>query len=216
MDTNLKLFGKIKLLQRDTVRFAHPQGVCCAGKEIRVAEQEEKIEEGLEQDSSGKDQAEAEDVSVLLAKAMERNLELEDKLLRMAAEQDNFKKRMQRERETALKYAEETILREILPSLDNLERAVDQCKCSPDAGTLLAGVEMTCKGLLNTLEKFGVKPLAGKGQPFDPNFHEAVAMEASADVPENQILQEYQKGYMFKDRLIRAAKVVVSKGNVEE
>lgn len=181
-----------------------------------MAEQEEKTEEGLEQDSSGKDQAEAEDVSVLLAKAMERNLELEDRLLRMAAEQDNFRKRMQRERETALKYAEETILREILPSLDNLERAVDQCKCSPDAGTLLAGVEMTCKGLLNTLEKFGVKPLAGEGQSFDPNFHEAVAMEASADVPENQIVQEYQKGYMFKDRLIRAAKVVVSKGNVAE
>lgn len=181
-----------------------------------MAEQEEKTEEGLEQDSSGKGQAEAEDISVLLAKALGRNLELEDKLLRMAAEQDNFKKRMQRERETALKYAEETILREILPSLDNLERAVDQCKCSPDAGALLAGVEMTCKGLLNTLEKFGVKPMAGEGQPFDPNFHEAVAMETSADVPENQILQEYQKGYMFKDRLIRAAKVVVSKGNVKE
>ena len=181
-----------------------------------MAEQEEKTEEGIEQDGSGKDQTEAEDVSVLLAKALERNLELEDKLLRMAAEQDNFKKRMQRERETALKYAEEAILREILPSLDNLERAVVQCKCSPDAGALLAGVEMTCKGLLNTLEKFGVKPLAGEGQPFDPNFHEAVAMEPSADVPENLILQEYQKGYMFKDRLIRAAKVVVSKGNVEE
>lgn len=182
-----------------------------------MAEQEEK-QEGFEQENLGANQgtAEAEDVSAQLAKALERNLELEDKLLRMAAEQDNFRKRMQRERETALKYAEETILREILPSLDNLERAVEQCKCSPDAGTLLAGVEMTCKGLLNTLEKFGVKPLAGEGQPFDPNFHEAVAMEASADVPENQILQEYQKGYMFKDRLIRAAKVVVSKGNVEE
>ena len=181
-----------------------------------MAEQEEKNEEGLESDSSGTDQVEAEDISVQLTKALERNVELEDKLLRMAAEQDNFRKRMQRERETSLKYAEETILREILPSLDNLERAVDQCKCSPDAGTLLAGVEMTCKGLLNTLEKFGVKPLAGEGQPFDPNFHEAVAMETSADVPENLILQEYQKGYMFKDRLIRAAKVVVSKGNVEE
>jgi molecular chaperone GrpE len=183
-----------------------------------VAEQEEKNEKGLEQESSGAGQgkAETEEVSVQLAKALERNLELEDKLLRMAAEQDNFKKRMQRERETALKYAEETILREILPSLDNLERAVDQCKCSPDAVALLAGVEMTCKGLLNTLEKFGVQPMAGEGQPFDPNFHEAVAMEASADVPENQILQEYQKGYMFKDRLIRAAKVVVSKGNVEK
>ena len=181
-----------------------------------MAEQEENKEEMREQDSLEKDQAEAEDVSVQLARAQERNRELEDKLLRMAAEQDNFRKRMQRERETAFKYAEEAILRELLPSLDNLERAVEQCKCSPDAVALLAGVEMTCKGLLNTLEKFGVKPLVGEGQSFDPNFHEAVAMEPSADVPENQILQEYQKGYMFKDRLIRAAKVVVSKGNVEE
>ena len=183
-----------------------------------MAEQEENKEEGLEQDSAGENQAEteADDLSVQLEKALAKNRELEDKLLRMAAEQDNFKKRMQREREASLKYAEEAVLREILPSLDNLERAVAQCKCSPDAGALLAGVEMTCKGLLNTLEKFGVRPLAGEGQPFDPNFHEAVAMEASADVPENQILQEYQKGYMLKDRLIRAAKVVVSKGNVEE
>jgi molecular chaperone GrpE len=183
-----------------------------------VAEQEGKKEEGLAQDSAGEEQGqtEAEDVSVQLAKALEKNRELEDKLLRMAAEQDNFRKRMQRERETALKYAEETILRELLPSLDNLERAVEQCKCATDAGAILAGVEMTSKGLLNTLEKFGIKPLSGEGQPFDPNFHEAVAMEASAEVPENQILQEYQKGYMFKDRLIRAAKVVVSKGKVEE
>ncbi|MBU2538908.1 MAG: nucleotide exchange factor GrpE [Proteobacteria bacterium] len=192
--------------------------ICCAGKEMRVTEHEENKEEGLEQEGSGQEQSggEPEDVSVQLEKSLEKNRELEDKLLRMAAEQDNFRKRMQRERETALKYAEEAILRELLPSLDNLERAVAQCQCSPDAEALLAGVEMTCKGLLNTLEKFGVKPLDGEGQPFDPNFHEAVAMEASPDVPENQILQEYQKGYMFKDRLIRAAKVVVSKGNVEE
>ena len=183
-----------------------------------MAEQEEKKEETLTQDSAGEEQGktEAEDVSVQLANALEKNRELEDKLLRMAAEQDNFRKRMQRERETAIKYAEETILRELLPSLDNLERAVEQCKCATDAGAILAGVEMTSRGLLNTLEKFGIKPLSGEGQPFDPNFHEAVAMEASAEVPENQIVQEYQKGYMFKDRLIRAAKVVVSKGKVEE
>lgn len=215
MKTKLRLLEKIKLLQWDTVGFEIPL-FYRAGKEIRVAEQEENKEDGIEQEGFGEDQAEAGDLSVQLVKALEKNRELEDKLLRLAAEQDNFRKRMQRERETSLKYAEETILREILPSLDNLERAVEQCKCSPDAGALLAGVEMTCKGLLNTLERFGVKPMAGEGQPFDPNFHEAVAMEPSVEVPENQILQEYQKGYMFKDRLIRAAKVVVSKGNVEE
>lgn len=182
-----------------------------------MPEQEENIEGIFEQDCADKGQtgAEVEDISVKLAKALEKNRELEDKLLRLAAEQDNFKKRMQRERETDLKYAEETILREILPSLDNLERAVEQCRCSPDAVALLAGVEMTCKGLLNTLEKFGVTPQSGEGEAFDPNFHEAVAMEHSEEVPENMILQEYQKGYMYKDRLIRPAKVVVSKGKVD-
>lgn len=150
-----------------------------------------------------------------LAKAREKVRDLEDRMLRMAAEQENFKKRMQRERETAMKYAEEGILKELLPSLDNLERAIEQAQGGGDVASLLQGVEMTYKGLANTLEKFGLTPLDGKGQPFDPNFHEALAMEESDEFPENTILQEYQRGYMFKDRLIRAAKVVVSKGKTE-
>ena len=152
------------------------------------------------------------DLAGQLEQALTRNRELEDKILRMAAEQDNFKKRMQRERETALKYAEESILRELLSSVDNLERAIEQGRTATDVAPLLAGVEMTWQGLCATLEKFGIKPLDGVGQPFDPNFHEALAMEHSDTVEANMILQEYQKGYMFKDRLIRAAKVVVSQG----
>jgi len=156
------------------------------------------------------------DSAVQLEEVLAKNRELEDRLLRLAAEQDNFRKRMQRERESLLKYAEESLLKDILPSLDNLERAVEQCRCAPDAAALLTGVEMTCKGLLNTLEKFGLTSLSGEGQPFDPNFHEAVAMEHSEKVPEDHILQEYQKGYRYKDRLIRAAKVVVSKGRPQQ
>lgn len=182
-----------------------------------MAEQTENKEEIPGQDAAGQGKAQAIDADLAgqLEKALAKNSELEDRLLRMAAEQDNFKKRMQREKETMLKYAEEALLRDLLPSIDNLERAVDQCRCSPDAVALLTGVEMTCKGLLNTLERFGVTPMTGSGQPFDPNFHEAVAMEYSEEVPENQVLQEYQKGYLYKDRLIRAAKVVVSKGSAE-
>ncbi|HSR36356.1 MAG TPA: nucleotide exchange factor GrpE [Desulfurivibrionaceae bacterium] len=146
-----------------------------------------------------------------LDKAREEAKDLQDRLLRLAAEFENFKKRMQRERETAMKYAEEGLLRDLLPSLDNLERAVEQGKTSGDAAGLLEGVEMTLSGLRNTLEKYGLKPVDGAGQPFDPNLHEALAMEASDTVPPNTILQEYQKGYMFKDRLLRAAKVVVAK-----
>lgn len=154
-----------------------------------------------------------ENLTVDLEKAREEAKDLQDRLLRLAAEFDNFKKRMQRERETALKYAEENLLRELLPTLDNLERAIEQGRTSAEGSGLLEGVEMTLTGLGNTLEKYGLKAVDGVGQPFDPNFHEALAMEASETVPPNTVLQEYQKGYLFKDRLLRAAKVVVSRGS---
>ena len=156
-----------------------------------------------------------EGLATQLNKVREEARDIEDRMLRLAAEFENYKKRMQRERETMMKYAEENVLKELLPTLDNLERAIEQGRDSDDASALLEGVEMTFKGLLGALEKIGLKPLSGVGEEFDPNFHEALAAEPSDEVPANVILQEYQKGYMFKDRLIRAAKVVVSKGNEE-
>ena len=154
----------------------------------------------------------SDDLLRQVGEAREEARDLEDRMLRVAAEFENFKKRMQRERESDLKYAEENLLKELLPALDNLERAIEQGRETNDASALLAGVEMTYNGLRTTLEKFGLTPLAGKGEPFDPNFHEALAMEASPEAPANTILNEYQKGYMYKDRLLRAAKVVVSSG----
>lgn len=149
-----------------------------------------------------------------LEKARAEAAEAHDKLLRMAAEFDNQKKRLQRDKETALKYAEENLIRELLPSLDNLERALNQDRNGEDFGDKLReGVEMTRRGLVGTLEKFGLRPMQSEGEPFDPNFHEALAMEASSEVPEQKVLKEYEKGYFLKDRLLRAAKVVVSKGN---
>lgn len=149
-----------------------------------------------------------------LDKARAEAAEAHDKLLRLAAEFENQKKRLQRDKETALKYAEENLIRELLPSLDNLERALSQDRTGEDFGDkLLEGVEMTRRGLLSTLEKFGLRPLESLGEPFDPNFHEALAMEASSEMPEQKVLKEYEKGYFLKDRLLRAAKVVVSKGN---
>ncbi|MBU0484220.1 MAG: nucleotide exchange factor GrpE [Proteobacteria bacterium] len=150
-----------------------------------------------------------------LENAKKEALANQDKLLRAAAEFENIKKRLQREKETSLKYAEECVLREILPAVDNLERALSQDQNNPECGAILKeGVEMTLKGLLSSLEKFGLIQMASVGKPFDPNFHEAMVMESSKEVPEQNILQEYEKGYLFKDRLLRAAKVVVSKGDV--
>jgi len=143
--------------------------------------------------------------------------EARDRLLRLAAEFENYKKRMERERESLLKYAGENIFRELLATLDNLGRALEQGgsaqgdACQRLEG-MMTGVDLTHKGLLAVLEKFGVAPLACLGQPFDPNQHEALTMEASEEIPANHVLREYLTGYQFKERLLRAAKVVVSAG----
>lgn len=144
--------------------------------------------------------------------------EYKDRLLRLAAEFENYKKRMERERESLLKYAGENILRELLATVDNLDRALEQGTSeSGDAknqlASLLEGVELTRKSLLAGLEKFGVSPVASVGQAFDPNVQEAMTMEASAEFPANHVVREFVKGYRFKDRLLRAAKVAVSAGS---
>ncbi|MFZ5764219.1 MAG: nucleotide exchange factor GrpE [Thermodesulfobacteriota bacterium] len=146
-----------------------------------------------------------------LARLRAQVTDLQDKLLRLAAEFENYRKRMERDRSIALKYAEEPVLKELLPFIDNLERAIEQGRKTHNADDLLAGVELICKGLLTTLEKFSLAPLASIGQPFDPNVHEALAVEASSEVEPNCVLREFEKGYMYKDRLIRPAKVVVAK-----
>lgn len=154
----------------------------------------------------------AEEMSAELELARQEAKETYDRMLRLAAEFDNYKKRIEKERSTALKYAEEGLLRELLPSVDNLERAVEQGRTTNDVKVLLEGIELTLQGLLSSLDKVGLKPVSDTGAPFDPNYHEALAMEESEEIPENHILREFQKGYLYKDRLIRAAKVVVSKG----
>lgn len=177
----------------------------------------EGAEEGTAKGPAGevREQAPAEEKNELeleLESARREAKEHYDKLLRLAAEFENFKKRMEREKQNALKFAEENIIRELLPSLDNLERALEQGRQSEDLEGLLEGIEMTRAGLLGSLEKFGLQQLQSKGEAFDPNFHEALTMEANNEIPANHIIQEFQKGYLYKDRLLRAAKVTVSGG----
>ena len=150
-------------------------------------------------------------MAAALEEAKNKLLESEDKVLRLAADFENTKKRLEREREMSLKYAEENILRELLPGIDNIERAMDQAREVNSVESLLQGVELTRDGLVATLEKFGVKAIDSIGAPFDPNIHEALAMEETSDMDPNMVLREYQKGYTYKDRLLRPAKVIVSK-----
>jgi len=165
---------------------------------------------GLEDSDSVDEEPSVEQLQLELA-------ESQDQVLRLAAEFENFKKRMEREHEALAKYAGENILRELLSSVDNLERTIEQgLTDSGDAqqklDALLEGVSLTHKGLMTSLEKFEVVPIESVGKNFDPNEHEALTMEASDTVPANQVLQEFAKGYRFRDRLLRPAKVVVSQG----
>ena len=185
-----------------------------SGKEEKIQELVdvllEENESGL-QEESGQEPPEEVEVDELTMSRQECQ-ETKDQLLRLAAEFDNYRKRMERDRSRDLKYAEENLIKELLPAVDNLERAIEQGKKSGDNSELLQGVEMTVKGLVATLEKFQVIPLESAGKPFDPNLHEALAMDQSDEVPENHVLVEFEKGYYYKDKLLRHAKVVVSKG----
>lgn len=134
-----------------------------------------------------------------------------DKWLRLRAEMENFKKRMQKEKADRLRFGNEDLLKALLPILDNLNRAIDHGKNGRENSPLLAGVEMIHKELLNTLERFGVKPIPAAGEVFDPEKHEAISQEES-DLEANRVVAAVQNGYFYHDRLLRPAKVIVSKG----
>ena len=141
--------------------------------------------------------------------------ECKEKMLRLAAELDNFKKRTEREKAEYMKYALEAFAKELLPFLDNLERAISSAKETKDIDTLLKGLDLTLSGYLKTLERFGLKVFAAEGQRFDPNVHEALSVEESHEVEENTVLKELLKGYTLHERVLRPALVVVSKKPAE-
>lgn len=136
-----------------------------------------------------------------------------ERLLRVSADFENFKKRSFRETDDFRKYANELLLLELLTVVDNLERAIQSTSGeNNEAGCVIEGVEMTLKALLKIFERFSVKLIEAVGKPFDPNFHQAMMQESSDLYPENTIISEFQKGYMLHDRLLRPSMVVVSKG----
>ncbi|UCD80673.1 MAG: nucleotide exchange factor GrpE [Desulfobacterales bacterium] len=135
-----------------------------------------------------------------------------DRLLRVSAEFENYKKRTSREMEEFRKYSNQSLIKEMLSVVDNLELAMNSTdgQKTIDKG-LLEGLEMTHKEILKVFEKFNVTPISAQGQTFDPTFHEAVMQEETDDVPENTVVNELQKGYLIHDRLLRPAMVVVAK-----
>ncbi len=135
-----------------------------------------------------------------------------DRLLRISAEFDNYKKRSSREMEEFRKFANQSLIKEMLSVVDNLELAMNSTNGHKAIDKdLLQGLEMTYKEILKVFEKFAVKPIDASGKPFDPTFHEAVMQEETNDSPKNTVINELQRGYMIHDRLLRPAMVVVAK-----
>lgn len=134
-----------------------------------------------------------------------------DRLLRVTAEFENYKKRMSRELEDFRKYANQSLLKEMLTIVDHIELAIQAAGCpSGEETSLIEGLNLTLKEFLRILEKFKVKPIEAVGQPFNPQMHEAIMQEACDRLPENTVVREMQKGYTINDRLLRPSLVVVA------
>lgn len=134
-----------------------------------------------------------------------------DRYVRQAAELENFKKRVTRERDDSIRFANELLIKDLLPIVDNLERAVAHASGGGNGKSLVEGVEMVLKGFLDVLGKHGVSQIVALGQRFDPSKHEAIAQVESDSQETNSVVDEHQKGYLYRDRLLRPALVTVAK-----
>jgi molecular chaperone GrpE len=141
--------------------------------------------------------------------------ELYDRLLRLTADFDNYKKRMARDKQEAQRFANEGLLTKLLPVLDNFENALSatqsQAAASEAVQAVQQGVAMIHAQLKSLLTEAGLEEINTAGQPFDPNWHEAVTQQESAEVPEGQVLTQLRKGYKYRERLLRPASVIVSR-----
>ncbi len=134
-----------------------------------------------------------------------------DKLLRIQADFDNYKKRLDKEKLEFIKFANEGVIIEVLDILDDFERAVEAGKSKHDFDVLYKGVQMIHKDIKEFLKKMGVEEIKANGRPFNPHEHEAMMQEETDDHPEDHVVEEFQKGYTLNGRIIRPSKVKVSK-----
>jgi molecular chaperone GrpE len=145
-------------------------------------------------------------------KLKEETQQLQDKMLRIQADFENTRKRLEKEKQEFIKFANEGIIVELLNILDDLERTVNLAESKhEDLPAFLKGVEMILAHLYDMLKEHGVKPLEAEGKLFDPHYHEALMQVENKDLPEHTVIEEMQKGYLLNDRVIRTAKVKVSK-----
>jgi len=140
--------------------------------------------------------------------------ELNDKYVRLYAEFENYRKRINKDKEELVKYGNESLIYELLPVIDNLELALKHASNNISEG-LVQGVEITLKELQKTLEKFGLSTIDATGKPFDPSIHHAMTQVEREDMEENIVVEEFRKGYMLRDKVLRPSLVAVSKKPAE-
>ena len=173
-------------------------------------------EENHHKNKKKKEDKEIEELKKKLEEKAKESEENYDRLLRMAADLENYKKRAARDKEDWTKFANEDLIKLILPFIDNLERAVNHAQKIADTGVLVEGVRLTLQQLLQSLNKFGLSSFESVGKPFDPAMHEAMLVVETDKHEPNQVVEEFQKGYLLNDRLIRPATVSVSKATEKE
>lgn len=174
-------------------------------EEASEAVEAELVDEEPEQASSGGEAVQGE-ATQLRAQVDE----LQNKLLRAQADFDNFRRRARQEKEEFAKYASQKLLEQLIPVFDNFERAVSASKENQDLDSLAKGIDMIYRQMSQVLEQEGVKPIEAVGQPFNPEFHQAVMQVESEEHEEGIIVEELQKGYMLKEKVIRPSMVKVS------
>ena len=180
-------------------------------------EQEIPVEETVaEEEAATEEQTEEVSQEELLqnrvAELEAANAELKDQMLRRQAELENYRKRLIRDKEEAVQFANENLIRDLLGFLDNMERALAAAKNTGDVKGLIEGFEMTQGQLLSTLDKnWGLKAIESVGQEFDPSLHEACMMAVDESLDKETVLDEFQKGYTLHGRVIRPAKVKIGK-----
>lgn len=177
--------------------------------DTRATEQDQAPSPEAHQQTEAQEAEEAEQPDPLAQLTAERD-QLKDRLLRLAAELENYKKRSEREKAEFLKRANENLLRDLLPVVDNLERALQHAE-QADKDSMLQGLELTHQELMKVLSRHGLERIEALGQPFDPERHEAMMQQEDLEAEPNTVINELQKGYLYHGRLLRPAMVVVSK-----
>jgi len=186
-------------------------------KKIPVAEQDKEMTESrpekhtpLPKAPEGRrEESETEDPMAGLQADLDR---FRDLALRSQADFENYKKRCAREKEEAIKYANNSLLQRLVAIIDNFELGLAAAKEQGQQSPIYSGMVLVQKQLNDLLAENGLQPIEAEGKPFDPNLHEAIAHEPSDQVPEGTVLRQVSRGYRIKDRLLRPAKVVVSRG----